>query len=73
MDAIMKFKNYKNTLQRPYIVYADFEASIIPNDDDIKVAKHVPNSAMFYFVCTYDNSKNRLYTFEGADCVSKHD
>ena len=70
--AIMKFKNYKNTLQRPYIVYADFECSIIPNkDDDNKVAKHVANSAMFYFVCTYDNSKNKLYTFEGEDCEIK--
>ena len=70
--AIMNFKSYKNTLQRPYIVYADFECSIIPNkDDDNKVAKHVVNSAMFYFVCTYDNSKNKVYTFEGEDCVIK--
>ena len=39
--------------------------------DDTKIAKHVANSAMFYFVCTYDNSKNKLYTFEGEDCVVK--
>ena len=67
--AVMKFKNYKNMLQRPYIVYADFECSIIPNDDPEKIAKHMPNSAMFYFVCTYDNSKNKLYKFDGPNCV----
>ena len=64
------FKNYKNMLQRPFIVYADFECSIIPNKDPNKIARHVPNSAMFYFACTYDSSRNKLYTFEGADCVA---
>jgi len=65
----MKFKNYKNMLERPFIVYADFECSLIPTDMPDKVARHEPNSAAAYFVCTFDNSRNKLYKFEGRDCV----
>ena len=46
-ESKMKFKNYKNMLQRPFICYADFECSIIPNKDPNTIAKHVANSAMF--------------------------
>jgi len=67
--ATMKFKNYKNMLERPFIVYADFEASLIPTEMSDKIACHEPNSACAYFVCTFDNSRNKLYTFEGKDCV----
>ena len=65
----MKFKNYKNMLERPFIVYADFECSLIPTDMADKIAKHEPNSAAAYFVCTFDSSRNKLYKFEGRDCV----
>ena len=34
-----------------------------------KIARHEPNSASCYFVCTFDSSRNKLYTFEGRDCV----
>ena len=44
-------------LERPFIVYADTECSLIKTDDPNKVARHVVNSACFYFVCTYDHSK----------------
>ena len=65
----MKFKSYKNTLERPFIVYADFECSLIPTDMSDKIAKHEPNSAAAYFVCTFDESRNKYYKFEGRDCV----
>jgi hypothetical protein len=65
----MKFKNYKNMLERPFIVYADFECSLIPTDMADKIARHEPNSACAYFVCTFDSSRNKLYKFEGRDCV----
>ena len=67
--AVMKCKNFKNMLQRPYIVYADFECSLIPTELEGKIARHEPNSAMCYFVCTVDSSRNKLFKFEGRDCV----
>jgi hypothetical protein len=35
----------------------------------IRIARHEPNSACIYLVCTYDNSKNRLWTYVGEDCI----
>jgi hypothetical protein len=69
--AKMEFYNYKNKLERPYLVYADFECSLCETDgtDETKVAVHKPNSACFYFVCTHDSSQNRLWTSTGENCV----
>ena len=55
--ANMKFKIFKNQLERPFIVYADFECSLIPTDMADKIARHEHNSAMCYFVCTFDSSR----------------
>jgi hypothetical protein len=71
VGSTMKFKNYKNTLERPYVVYADTECSLCQTCDDSKIAKHEPNSACFYLVCTYDNSKNRLWSSVGKDCITE--
>ena len=66
---IMKFKNYKNKMERPYIVYADFECSLCPSNEKDKIAYHKPNSACFYFVCSYDDTKNKLWYSVGDNCV----
>ena len=67
--ATMRFKNHKHMLERPFIVYCDFECSLIPTDMSDKIALHTPNSAAAYFVCTFDYSRNQYYKFEGRDCV----
>ena len=67
--ATMKFMNHKNMLERPFIVYADFECSLVPTDMVDKIAVHEPNSACAYFVCTFDSSRNKLYKFVGNNCV----
>ncbi len=56
-------------LERPFIVYCDDECSLIPTVMSDKIAKHEPNSAAAYFVCTFDNARNQYYKFEGKDCV----
>ena len=53
--------NAKDFFEKSYIVYADFECSLCPSNDVDKIAYHKPNSACFYFVCTYDNTKNKLW------------
>ena len=63
----MEFKNYKNMIERPYIVYADCECSLIPTNEKYNIAKHVPNSACFFLVCSYDATQN----VSGEDCVAK--
>ena len=69
--SFMKFKNHKNKLERPFIVYADTECTLEKTTDKHKVQKHVVNSCCFYFVCTYDSSKNRLWYSTDANCISQ--
>ena len=67
----MNFSNFKNLLERPYVVYADFECSLIPSDEPGILHKHEPNSAAYYFVDTFKPDNNYLRSFVGKDCVSK--
>ena len=67
----MEFKNYKNMLQRPFIVYADCECSLCPTGEEERIALHKPNSACFYFVCTYDSSQNYLWHRVGDNCITE--
>ena len=66
----MKFKNFKDMLTRPFIHYADFEASLVKiHRTDGKTHKHVPNSSAIHFVCTHDENRNEYHQMTGADCV----
>lgn len=67
----MEFRNYKNMLERPYIVYADFECSLckVEGEDDNKIAHHKPNSGCAYLVCNNDHTKNKKMIFKGENCV----
>jgi hypothetical protein len=65
----MAFLNYKNLLERPFMVYADVESSLIPTEDSKKIHMHKANSACCYFVCTCDSSRNKLYNLIGEHCV----
>ncbi len=50
----------------------DFECSLIPTDMSDKIAKHEPNSAAAYSVCTFDNRRNDYYKFEGKGLRAAH-
>ena len=60
---VMKLQNHKNTLERPFIVYADTEATNVKLNDKNKLTKHIVNSCAYYFVYTFDNSRNQYYKF----------
>ena len=55
--SYMQFVNFINKLVRLFLVTADFECTPVPIDDEHKYARHVANSAFFYFMCSYDSSK----------------
>ncbi len=42
---------------------------MVPTELEDKRNKHVPNSASCYFVCTFDNSRHKLFEFVGNNCV----
>ena len=69
-------------IERPYMFICDLESTLLKNEI-VKLDKkgitantqiiheHRPNSCCYYFMCTFDSSKNELKTFEGLDCVKK--
>ena len=61
-------------MERPYIIYADCESTLEKNDikkgnKTCLIQKHNVNSCCYYFVCNFDNSKNKLRTFDGNKCI----
>jgi hypothetical protein len=73
----MKFKNYKNKLERPFYVSFDGEACLVHQhvaNSEAKTKqldKHVINSCCFNFICTFDSSRNQLYTSRGVNCLEE--
>ena len=65
----MKFTNFKNKLERPYIVYADMESTLVKTDHKKNIHEHVPNSCSFYFVCIYDSTQNVFWNDVSINCV----
>ena len=74
---ILKFKNYGNSLEVPFVIYADFEAILVEVDDDEnkstrKLNKHVPCG----FACLTTSSceqynKEKVVCYSGRDCMSR--
>lgn len=80
---IIKFKNFENQLEAPYIIYADIETLLQKPDQNIeektishgttgqssKTHQHIPYSIGYYIKCTFDDSKSRYASKRGPDCI----
>ena len=64
----MKFKNYSNKLQTPYIVYMDTESLLEHGEGYLQ--KHIPYSVGYFLHCTYDNSLSYYKSHRGPDCIT---
>lgn len=72
-NSILRFKNHKNQLDVPFVVYADFECILesvdIQNSANINsVQKHIPFAFSYYIKCSYNSSLDihRIYSGENA-------
>lgn len=72
----MAFKNYKNQLQVPFIIYADIEALLKspeqqPNGTDktIVYQQHEAYNIAYYFKCSYDDKKSYYRSNRGKNCI----
>jgi hypothetical protein len=65
----MKFENYKTRLERSFIVYADTECTSVKTDDINDIQRRQVNSCCYFFVCTFDSSRNKLRTFVGDNGI----
>ena len=74
---ILKFKNYGNSLEVPFVIYSDFESILEQVDDDEskstrKINKHLPCG----FACLTTSScerynKEEVVVYSGRDSMSK--
>ena len=64
----MKFKNFNNKEEVPFVVYADFESILKKIDNDYKkLNEHQPCAVGYYFICNYDESKSYYRDHVGED------
>lgn len=72
----IQFKNYQCMQYIPFVIYADFEALLQPQNVSkgtctTNIQQHLPSAFAYYIVCNYDSSLNRLETYRGPDCATK--
>ena len=53
------------------MVYVDRECSLLKTHEEGKTHRHKANSCGFYFLCTFDDSRNKYYEFRGDDCTTE--
>ncbi|XP_037823480.1 uncharacterized protein LOC119611843 [Lucilia sericata] len=72
--STLEFQNYCNSMDVPFVVYADSECifeniqTCIPNMDSSSttlVDKHIPYAFSYYIKCAFDNSLSKLRSFKG--------
>lgn len=79
-NAYMKFKNHKNKIPVPFVIYADCESLLIPveevaGENILKsntqvLQKHEIFSIGFYFKCDYDDSISYYESYRGPDAAN---
>lgn len=75
-NNIIEFKNHRNQLKAPFIIYADLES--ILKKPDIKFSEsettvayqqHQTHSIGYFFKCMYDESQSYYRTKRGEHCI----
>ena len=65
-----EFGNYNNKFRHPLVIYADFEATNLPTNDD-KRRKHKANSYGFYDISKLVAIPSKYYCFIGEDAAEQ--
>lgn len=75
-ENIMEFRNHKNKLKVPFIIYADVE-SILKKpvsefskaDTTVAYQQHEVHSVGYYFKCMHDDSQSFYKSERGLNCI----
>lgn len=75
-NNILKFKNYKNQVVTPFVIYADIEALLRPTNTSnlnsrhtVTLQQHEPYSVGYYLKCSFNNALSYYAARRGADCM----
>ncbi|XP_031346482.1 uncharacterized protein LOC116174878 [Photinus pyralis] len=66
---MLKFKNFKNKIKAPFVVYADLESVLKPSAKKTAYQQHIPAAVGYYFKCSYDESLSFYNSYRGEDCM----
>ena len=73
----IKFKNYERQIKSPFIIYADFESILVPENNGKKnpnktytnkYEKHIACSYGYKLVCVNDKFSKPLKSYLGKRC-----
>ena len=74
-NNILSFKNIKNGITVPFVIYADIECILVDcaagntsTDKTKAIQKHVPCSIAYYLKCSYDDSLSKFNMHTDKDC-----
>ena len=70
-ENIMKFRNFGNSLEVPFTIYADFETLVIQNEDVKKTKKHVPSGVSCLTVSAFPEFNRDMFLYTGPDVMVK--
>ena len=70
-EYVVKFKNFGNSLEIPFTIYADFETLVIPNEDARKTKKHVPSGVSCLTVSVFSEFNQDIFAYTGPDVMAK--
>ena len=68
----MKFKNFGNTLEVPFTIFADFEAILLPTSDPTKYNEHQPSAVACLTVSAFPEYNNHeMFVYTGEDAMQQ--
>jgi len=60
-----------NGIERPFVIYADFESTLHRTNDEVRIHKHECNSYAYKIVCCYnDKQTQEVILYRGDNAVS---
>jgi hypothetical protein len=67
----LKFKDYNKMLKQPFVIYADFESTLQPQNNNTLIQKHLVNSYGLKLVCSFDNKYTKdIELYRGPNAVN---
>ena len=77
-DPVLKFTNFRNMIQAPFVVYADIESLCLEKEEvnkgkTISNSIHKPISVCAYLICrdNHKHSAKKPFLYTGKDCIVK--
>ena len=79
-NNIIKYNQGEKSIKLPFVVYADLECLLEkmstchnnPKESSTtEINKHVPSGYSWFTLCSFDQTKNKLYHYRGKDCMKK--